>query len=220
MNYTEELWHSTQNIYASILAHPFIQGLTDGSLSRAAFQFYVIQDALYLRHFAQCLSLAAAKAPSDDWLVMFNQHSSAAILGERALHDGFFSEFGLSSSEVWSTPLAPTNLAYTRYLLATAYAQPFHEVLAALLPCYWIYWEVGKELEQRGSPNPLYQRWIDTYASAEFGSNVEQVLSLTNTIALTLSVEQRTAMREHFIATARYEWMFWQMGYSQERWPV
>jgi len=220
MNYTEELWRSTQHIYAAIVAHPFIRGLTDGSLSREAFQFYVIQDAHYLRHFAQCLSIAAAKAPSDDWLVMFNQHASAAILVERALHDSFFAELGLSASQVWTTSLAPTNLAYTRYLLAAAYAQPFHEVLAALLPCYWVYWEVGKELEQRGSPNPLYQRWIDTYASEEFGSSVQQLLGLTDAIAPALSAEQRAAMRGHFIATTRYEWMFWQMGYSEERWPV
>ena len=220
MNHAEELWRSTQHIYAAILAHPFIQGLTDGSLSRTAFEFYVIQDAHYLRHFAQCLSIAAAKAPSDDCLVMFSRHAGEAILVERALHDSFFAEFGLSAHQVWSTPLAPTNLAYTRYLLATAYAQPFHEVLAALLPCYWVYWQVGKELEQRGSPDPLYQRWIDTYASEAFGSSVQQVIGLTNTVALALSAEQRATMCAHFIATTRYEWMFWQMGYSQERWPV
>jgi thiaminase (transcriptional activator TenA) len=220
MNYTEELWRSTQAIYAAIVAHPFIRGLTDGSLSRAAFQFYVIQDAHYLRHFAQCLSIAAAKAPSDDWLVTFNQHASAAILVERALHDSFFAEFGLTASQVWSTPLAPTNLAYTRYLLATAYTQPFHEVLAALLPCYWVYWEVGKELKKLGSSDPLYQRWIDTYTSEEFGNSVQQVLGLTDTIAHALSAEQRATMCGHFITTTRYEWMFWQMGYSEECWPV
>ena len=69
---------------------------------------------------------------------------------ERALHESFFREFGLSEEAVRATPLAPTNLAYTSYLTAVAYAGPIHETVAALLPCYWIYWEVGKTLLERG----------------------------------------------------------------------
>ena len=106
---------------------------------------------------------------------MFNEHAAGALRVERALHESFFGEWGLTPRQVIETPLAPTNLAYTSYLLAVAHAAPFHEGLAALLPCYWIYWEVGKELERAGSPDPLYARWIGTYASEEFGSLVRAV---------------------------------------------
>ena len=142
-----------------------------------------MQDALYLREFARALSIAAARAPEDDWIVMFNEHAAGALKVERALHEGFFKEFGLTPDEVAATPLAPTNLAYTSYLLAVAYGAPFHEALAALLPCYWIYWEVGKALERAGSPDPLYARWIATYASDEFGDVVRAVLAVTDAIA-------------------------------------
>jgi thiaminase (transcriptional activator TenA) len=27
-------------------------------------------------------------------------------------------------------------------------------------------------------------------------------------------------MRRHFLATSRYEWMFWDMGWRREAWPV
>ncbi len=50
----------------------------------------------------------------------------------------------------------PTPLAYTGYLSKTAALSDYPEVLDAVLPCYWIYWEVGKALIERGSPNPLY----------------------------------------------------------------
>jgi thiaminase (transcriptional activator TenA) len=86
---------------------------------------------------------------------MFNEHAAGALRVERALHGSFFREFGLSPEDVAATPLAPTNLAYTSYLLTVANTAPFHEAISALLPCYWIYWEVGKELEQAGSPDPL-----------------------------------------------------------------
>jgi thiaminase/transcriptional activator TenA len=218
--FTKELWQEIIPIYESIIHHPFIKGLTDGSLSEESFKFYVIQDALYLREFARSLSIAAAKAPEDDWIIMFNEHSAGALKVERALHDSFFRDFHLKKKDIVSTALAPTNLAYTSYLLSTAYSSPFHEVIGALLPCYWIYWEVGKALISRGSPNPLYQRWIDTYGGEEYARIVKAVLNITNKIARDLKEDQKEAMKKHFITTSRYEWMFWDMGLRCESWPV
>src|SRR5499425_1763761 len=220
MRFTTELWRSIEPIYAAILRHPFVTGLTDGSLPRPSFQFYAVQDALYLREFARSLSMAAARAPRDEWIIMFNEHAATALKVERALHEEFFKQFGLSPRDVASTPLAPTNLAYTSYLLAAAHAAPFHEAVAALLPCYWIYWEVGKELERRGSPDPLYARWIGTYASEEFGSVVRAALGCADAVAANLRPAERDAMTRHFTVTSRYEWMFWDMGHRREAWPV
>jgi thiaminase/transcriptional activator TenA len=220
MSFTRELWAAMAPVYDAILRHPFVVGLTDGSLPRDCFRFYAVQDALYLREFARALSLAAARAPEDDWIVMFNEHAAGALRVERALHEGFFADFGLSSGQVAATRLAPTNVAYTSYLLAVAYGAPFHEALAALLPCYWIYWEVGKTLERATSPDPLYARWIATYASKEFGDVVQAVLAATDAVAERLRASERDAMRRHVLTTTRYEWMFWDMGWRQESWPV
>src|SRR5687767_6397357 len=219
-SFTAGLWQSIAPIYAAILRHPFVAGLTDGSLPRERFQFYAVQDALYLREYARSLSLAAVRAPDDDWIVMFNEHAAGALKVERALHESFFTEFGLTPGAVRATPLAPTNLAYCSYLLSIAYAGPFHETVAAVLPCYWIYWEVGKELERKGSADPLYARWIGTYASEEFGGVVRAVIDVTDRIAATLGATERETMRRHFETTSRYEWMFWDMGWRRETWPV
>src|SRR5213079_1723965 len=219
MAFTDELWRSIEPIFDAILRHPFVRGLTDGSLPRESFQFYAVQDALYLREFARALSLAAARAPRDAWIIMFNEHAAGALQVERSLHESFFKEFGLTEADVAATPLAPTNLAYCSYLIATAYGSPFHEAVAALLPCYWIYWEVGKELERSGSPDPLYARWIGTYAAQEFGDVVRAVIDATDRVAGRLSPPERAAMKRHFVATSRYEWMFWEMGHRREAWP-
>jgi thiaminase/transcriptional activator TenA len=220
MSFTKELWAAMEPIYGAILAHPFVRGLTDGSLPRDSFRFYVVQDALYLREFARALSVAAARAPVDDWIIMFNEHAATALRVEPALHDGFFQQFGLTPEAVAATPLAPVTQAYTSYLLAVAYGAPFHENVAALLPCYWIYWEVGKALERAGSPEPLYARWIATFAGVEFGAVVRAVLAAVDGVATRLGPAEREAMRRHAVTTARYEWMFWDMGYRREQWPV
>jgi thiaminase/transcriptional activator TenA len=217
---TDELWASIEDVYAAILAHPFIAGLTDGSLDRHAFQFYVVQDAHYLREFARALSITAARAPAEDEILLFSRHAAAALEVERSLHASFFQEFGLSADQVAGTPLAPTTVAYTSYLLAVCHAGSFPEALAALLPCYWIYWEVGKTLLATGSPDPLYQRWIDTYGDEEFAAIATDVLALTNRIGGDVGLADRERMNQHFHTSSRYEWMFWEMGYRQEAWPI
>jgi thiaminase/transcriptional activator TenA len=214
------LWAGIDDIYGAILAHPFIAGLTDGSLEREAFRFYVVQDAHYLREYARALSVAAARAPTEVDIAMFSEHAAGAIAVERTLHESFFTEFGMSEEEVSGTPMAPTNLAYTSYLLASAYGGSFPETVAAVLPCYWIYWEVGKALLERGSPDPLYERWIETYGGEEFADVVRQVLALTDRLGPLLGPAHETRLHERFRTTSRYEWMFWEMGYRQERWPV
>src|SRR5713101_1582669 len=100
MAFSAELWRSIEPIYAEILAHPFVRGLTDGSLPREAFRFYAVQDALYLRDFARSLSIAAARAPREEWIIMFNEHAAGALKVEMTLHESFFKDFGLSPQEV------------------------------------------------------------------------------------------------------------------------
>jgi thiaminase/transcriptional activator TenA len=219
-NFTESLWNSIEDIYGKILKHPFVMGLSDGSLNETAFRFYVIQDALYLRDFARGLAMLGAKAPEDKWLMMFAEHARDTVVVERALHESFLTEWGLSIDDIQRTPMAPNNLLYTSYLLRVAHERPFHEGLGAYLPCYWIYWKVGKELERRGSRSSLFQRWIETYASDQFGTIVEEVLTVVNTVADRLDSEQRERVREHFITTTKLEYLFWDMGFQMQDWIV
>lgn len=218
--FAESLFQRIDSIYQRILSHPFVTGLTDGTLAEEAFRFYAIQDALYLRDYSRGLSILAAKAPSEDASVMFNDSAKNAIMVERALHGSFFSHWELTPEAVYSTPKAPNNVLYTSYLLRVAYEQPFHEALGAFLPCYWIYWEVGKELERTGSAVSIYQQWINTYAGEAFGEVVQSVLALTNSVAETLTADERERMAEHFMMTSRFEYMFWDMGYRQQTWDV
>ena len=114
---------------------------------------------------------------------------------------------------------SPTTLAYTSYLLA-ACGGSYTEGVGAVLPCYWIYWEVGKHLLEQGSPDPRYQRWIDTYAGEEFGGEALEVIAVADQLGPGLGAPERARVRQHFRATSRYEWMFWDMGYRREAWPV
>jgi len=218
--FTDELWRGVADIYGAILAHPFLAGLTDGSLPQDAFAFYVVQDALYLRAYAQALAAVASRAPDAAGIEMFARHAADIIAVERALHDTLLADLGIDPASVDAAEAAPTTLAYTSYLLATVRGGSYEEGTGAVLPCYWIYWEVGKELLRRGSPDPRYQKWIDTYGSDEYGDVVRDVLAVTERLAPGLVPAERALVHQHFRTTSRYEWMFWDMGYRKESWPV
>ncbi len=214
------LWSDVDHVYAAILAHPFLTGLTDGTLPRESFRHYIEQDAHYLRGYAKALALCAAKAPDDHTTVMFAEHAAGAIAAERDLHASLMVELGSSPEQARTEPISPTTQAYVSYLLATAYGGSFAEAVGAVLPCYWIYARVGDELLARSSPDPLYARWIAMYGGADFQGVVDAVLDVTDRVGAGLSSGELTLMRRHFTTTSRYEWMFWDAGYHREAWPM
>jgi thiaminase/transcriptional activator TenA len=214
------LWADIEDIYAAILRHPFVTGLTDGSLPHEAFRHYIVQDAHYLRGYARALALCGAKAAQPRDTVMFAEHAGGAVAAEQGLHAALLTDLGLTAEAAAAAPVAPTTRAYVSYLFATAYGGSFAEAVAAVLPCYWIYARVGEELLSRGSPDPLYARWIRMYGSEEFQAVVDAVLELTDRIGAAVSPVEWALMREHVVVTSRYEWMFWDAGWRRETWPV
>ena len=218
--FTARLWDAAAPIFEAILAHPFLTGLTDGTLPEERFRFYVKQDSLYLREYARCLALAAVKAPTSAWCEMFAAHAQSALNVERSLHEAYFAAWDLAPEDAEATIPTPTTLAYTSYLLRVAGTGTFEETLGALLPCYWIYWEVGKRLVAVGSPDATYQRWIDAYASEQFASAVQRVLDAVNRSAADLPESRLALIRRHYQTASRYEWMFWDAAYREETWPV
>lgn len=220
MSLSEQLWAGIVPTYDAILRHPFLAGLTDGSLPEEAFAQYVVQDALYLGEYARALALVGARASESRDVEMFGRHAAGAIAVERTLHDTLLGELGIDPALAATTEPSPTNLAYTSYLLATVATGSYAEAVGAVLPCYWIYREVGRELIRRGSPDKRYQTWIDTYGGEEFGAIVDEVLALTDRLGPSLSAvdEQRTARA--FRTTSRFEWMFWDAAWRGETWPV
>lgn len=219
-SFTQQLWEAARPVYEAILQHPFVKGLADAELPRDRFQFYVVQDSLYLREFARCLAALASRAPDPETLSMLNRHASDSMQVEKSLHDSFLAEFGMHPEQVDAAPVAPSNRAYCDFLLASALGRPFHEGLAAVLPCYWIYQRVGQQLLSKGSPDSLYRRWIETYASDEFDRTVREILDRTDRLAATLTEAQRADMTGRFVTASRYEWMFWDAAWQLQRWPV
>ena len=218
--WSARLWQEIEPTYRVVLAHPFLTGLSDGTLDPAAFSHYVAQDVHYLRDYARALAVVGAKAPSHADTATFTRHAAGAVEVELALHATLLPSLGLDPTALAAVPVAPTTCAYTSYLLATAYGGSFAEGLAAVLPCYWIYARVGADLVDRGSPDARYQQWIDTYSGEAFAVVVDEVLDLVDRVGPTLGPDEEERARGLLVVTARYEWVFWDAAYRGERWPL
>ncbi|MQA07961.1 MAG: thiaminase II [Pseudonocardiaceae bacterium] len=219
--FCEQAWKHTERIQQAVLELPFNLELATGTLSRERFQFYMAQDARYLVGFGRALAVAAARAPEPDELAFFSGAAQEAVVVERQLHESYFERFGLSSAEVDAIETSPTCLAYTSYLLARAQSASYAELLAALLPCFWVYHYVGTDIlhRQTSGDNP-YQEWIDTYADDEFAAAVERCKEATDRAAERADESTRARMLEAFTRASEYEWMFWESAYRLETWPT
>jgi thiaminase/transcriptional activator TenA len=106
------------------------------------------------------------------------------------------------------------------FLLATAHAEPYEVLLGALLPCFWIYAEVGRDIHGRANkPNP-YQAWIDTYAGEDFHAAVQATIAATDEAAAAASPSLIERMHAAFARATQLEWIFWDSAYRREQWPV
>lgn len=217
-DFTSQLWTDVRPIYTATTNHPFLLGLADGTLPQRKFQFYLLQDGRYLHVFGRALNVLASKAPRAEWAEILNEHAIGSLKEERDLHQRLLAGFGLSRESMNEVAPAPSNYAYTNHLMVAVERLSFMEGLAAMLPCYWVYWEVGKELKKRGSKNAAYRKWIDQYAGAEYGAVVKQVLDMMNAEAEGAPESIRKSARKLFVLSARYEYMFWDMAWREENW--
>lgn len=218
--FSREAWERNAPVYEVIRTMPFNAELAAGTLSEARFKHYITQDAHYLIGFGRALTLAAAKAPNPDRIVQFAKSAEGAIVVERALHGSFFRHYGITPAAFARTPLSPACHHYVSYLLATAHAEPYEVVLGALLPCFWIYAEVGRDIHARAAPANPYQAWIDTYAGEEFHTAVRAVIAATDEAAADASSSLRERMHAAFTRATQLEWVFWDSAFRLEVWPV
>jgi thiaminase (transcriptional activator TenA) len=217
--FSEIASRQTQTLRAAIRRLPFNTELAAGSLARERFQHYITQDAIYLGQFSRALALAAAKAPNAATLEAFTQSALRAAAVERVLHEDYLRAVGMDPGMLERTEPAPDCLAYTSFLIAAAYHEPWEVLVAALLPCFTIYWEVGGSISAAATAANPYRAWIDTYADPRFGEAVRETAAIVDRAAEKASEPVRARMLAAFIRAAQYEWLFWDGAYQRRGWP-
>ena len=218
MTFSQDVWQRNLDLYQKILALPFNQELANGTLDSQAFCHYVIQDAHYLLAYGRALAVAAAKADEADDVIQFSEAAKIAIIVERSLHKDFMQAFAITKTEFESTPLTLACHHYTSFLTATAWSESYPVVLAALLPCFWIYAEVGHDIVSKSVENNPYQAWVDTYSGEEFHTAVRNVIATVDKVAARCDADTLAKMHAAYSMGAKLEWLFWDSAYQQREW--
>lgn len=217
MKWSAQTWETIVPIYDKILEHSFIKELKEGTLPKATFKFYIQQDAMYLADFGRVLSGIASKLTNPKHVQDYLGFSSGTIAVETALHETFLSKFGKAKT----ISKSPTCTLYTNYMQAQLATKPLEVAMAAVLPCFWIYKEVGDYiLATQTKENNIYQDWIDTYGGEEFAASVQKAIEITDLMAAETTEKTRTQMTEAFVMASKMEWLFWDSAYAQESWKI
>lgn len=222
MGFSEKLLESAGAIREEISRHPFVVGLGDGSLSAEKFGFYLAQDYLFLIEYSRVIGLAVARARDLGLMTRLAGLLHSTLEVEMELHRGYSAEFGISRETLEQSEASSVTHAYTSHLLNVAWSGGTREILAALMPCQWGYWELGLELAEKygiRQDNP-YGQWIAAYSSPEFGELARWVRGDLDRLVEGAQGEELTRMEQDFRTSSRYELMFWEAAWQLEMWPV
>lgn len=222
MTFSVQLKEKLLPIWRKNHAHPFVQGIGDGSLDREKFRFFMVQDYLYLIDYAKLFAIGAVKAKDVETMGKFAEILDSTLNEEMSLHRQYGAKFGISPEEFERAKPAPTTLAYSHYMLHVGQNGTLAHLVAAVLPCMWSYWEIGKELSTipGAIDHEFYGEWIAMYSSEEFGQSARWCIGLLDALAEEVSASEKTHLEEIFLNTTRFEFMFWDMAYKQEMWPT
>jgi thiaminase/transcriptional activator TenA len=207
-------------VWAEYTRHAFVEGLREGTLPRAAFLGYLVQDYIFLVHFARAWALAVTKAETVEEMRTCAATVDALVNTEIGLHVKTCAEAGLSESDLFGAEEHPANLAYTRYVLDAGHSGDFLDLLAALAPCVMGYGEIGARLGQDVAEGHPFADWIATYAGEEYQQVCREVGALFDTaVARRLGPAPEATpgwarLCHRFTTATRLEVGFWDMGVS------
>ena len=215
-NWYEKTREKTEYIFQEIVKHGFVKDLMSGELDKDTFGFYVNQDSLYLSEYKKSLVTVGTKCHDLAETQFFYESATGIIEVEDALHKVFLKEKYINPEP------SPTCELYNSYLARIVNNASVEVGIAAVLPCFTIYKEVGDYIvaHQSHKENNPYQTWIETYASDAFAAAVQQAIDICDKYAQTASAENLAKMEESFIKTSKLEWMFWDSAYKQEAWKI
>ena len=137
------------------------------------------------------------------------------------MHDALLNDPLLRSAPHATAP-SPTTRGYVNFIQTAVAYDPYPVGVAAVLPCYWVYAQVGMDLVKRAEAveNHPYGTWVATYADPAFQETTAVAIELLDEAAEATDDATRTVMLDTFADAARYEELFWERSHCLEAWTL
>ncbi|KAK5994571.1 Putative hydroxymethylpyrimidine/phosphomethylpyrimidine kinase 2 [Cladobotryum mycophilum] len=202
-----------KDAWKGYLHHPFVMALGNGTLPLDSFKGYIVQDYLYLIHFARAVALGAYKS-KDLKEIARSSEVVAHIIRETSLHVEYCKSFGISEAEIIATEEHPACTAYTRYVLEVGQSEDWLALQMSLAPCLLGYGALAKMLEAHVDTvrdGNVYWKWIESYAGAEYGEAVKIGNELLEKYIVLQSPSRIEELVKIFAHATKMEIEFWEM---------
>lgn len=205
--------------WTAYVRHPFVLTLAAGTLPRACFQHYLVQDYLFLVHFARAYGLATYKSETLADVRAAAAGLSAIIDREVDLHVAYCESWGMAAADLAAADEAVPTMAYTRYVLEAGLAGDLLDLQVALAPCVVGYAEIGRAMNAdpatRREDNP-YLSWIEMYAGHDYQAVAAAHLAQMNELFTRRGGPGRLpGLIATFRQATRLEAAFWDMGLTE-----
>jgi thiaminase/transcriptional activator TenA len=207
--------------WRAYVGHEFVLQLAAGVLPEPCFRRYLIQDYLFLIHFARAWGLAIYKSDTLSEMRRAQRLVAATLDVEIGLHIDYCRGWGLSEGEMAAAPEAPETIAYTRFVLDRGVAGDRLDLETALAPCIVGYGVIA--LERMADPatrldQNRYREWLQMYAGAEYQTLAREAEAALDDQFIRRGGDGRFAsLAANFSLAARLEAGFWQMGLEVPR---
>ena len=215
---SRRMYEAAQEVWEACLRHPFVQGMGDGSLPVEKFQYFMLQDYLYLFEYARVFALGVVKARNKERMRMFAQNVEEILDGEMNIHRTYMERLGIGEEAVAKVRPALANTAYTGYMLSVAQKGTEKEIVASVLACSWSYAVIGTYLAQfpGAADHPFYGEWIRGYAGEDYQRVNENLIELMDSLAAGAGEEEIEYYIEIFVNCSRFELAFWDMAWRMD----
>ncbi|WP_368252451.1 thiaminase II [Enterococcus sp. 2201sp1_2201st1_B8_2201SCRN_220225] len=219
VTFTEKARKIADPYWQGSFTHDFVTQLQAGTLDKGVFRYYLLQDRYYLEHFSKLYDLIAQKTENSEIRQLMKENSQNLAEGELFIRKEFFQELAITPEEIRDTAIAPTAYHYISHLYRQLAEGDVVAACAGMLPCPWLYQEIGTKLVTLGSPEPLYQRWIATYATEAGAQQLQREREILDRLASASTHLQQEKMLQAFLISSQMEYQFWEMAMTLESWP-
>lgn len=216
----EELRAGCRDVWESLHEHPFVRELAAGTLPLETFRFYLEQDLFFLPEYLRAIGLAIGRADGEQELELLVSEAQIVVGRELEGVQALLLRVEELTGPGESDPEpAPTTVAYTGFVLATAVRGDAIDVMTALLPCAWSYADIAQRVADETADHSIYRDWIGFFAGTEYVDSIAERRAALDRVAAGLGESRRRRLEVVFATAVRLELAFWEMAYRHEQWP-
>jgi thiaminase (transcriptional activator TenA) len=219
-SYVEEMLCENNDLYKKILEMPFNSELANGTLDENIFKSYMIQDYIYIEYYRKAFAILLTNAPDKDAADFIVSLIMSTVDKISSVHDVYIKNFNITETELTKTSPLPSTELYISYIIKTVTMEPFEIGLVAMLPCYWVHYQLGIGMDKsKPSEKNKYATWIKANAPDQhYKDEINAYIKRLNCYMESTSTENRSKIKQAFKTAMNLEYKFWDGVYRDIQW--